>query len=273
MKLKNKKIIAIIIFLGLSFVFVGSLVNLALAEDSSASWDQYVPLAPLPGTTQGDCVTDKNGNVSGCTTDIQTYLPGIFKLAIGIAGVLAVLMIIIGGVEYITTDAIQGKSEGKARIQNALWGLVLVLVSWILLYTINPKLTVFNLNVEKTTVADTNNNSNSNGDYSGTGAALTSDEETTSYENGDGYTVSKHTATTNYEDGTYSYVITETYTDKNGDIYTTKTTKDKDDAFSTTRKVQRKGTDYDESLSDDDEAVQEIDIPEEIDWSSEPIAI
>lgn len=273
MKLKNKKIIAIMIFLGLSFVFGGSLTDFALAENTSTSWDQYTPLAPLPGTTQGECVTDKNGKVSDCTTDIQTYLPGIFKLAIGIAGVLAVLMIIIGGVEYITTDAIQGKSEGKARIQNALWGLVLVLVSWILLYTINPKLTVFNLNVEKTTVADTNNNSDSNGDYSGTGAALTNDEETSSYKNGDGYTVSKHTSTTNYEDGTYSYVITETYTDKNGDIYTTKTTKDKNDVFSTTKKVQRKGTDYDESLSDDDEAVQEIDIPEEIDWSSEPIAI
>lgn len=143
MKLKNKKIIAIIIFLGLSFGFLGSLSGFALAEDSSTSWDQYTPLAPLPGTT----------NEEG-TTDIQTYILGIFKLAIGIAGVLSVLMIIIGGVEYITTDAIQGKSDGKARIQNALWGLVLVLVSWILLYTINPKLTVFNLNVETTT--DTN---------------------------------------------------------------------------------------------------------------------
>src|SRR3989338_2000735 len=149
MNFKNKKIIATMIFFGISFFFGGNLSNFVFAEDSSESWDQYTPLAPLPGTT----------NEEG-ETDIQTYIPGIFKLAIGIAGVLAVLMIIIGGVEYITTDAIQGKSEGKARIQNALWGLVLVLVSWILLYTVNPKLTVFNLNVETTTSNQTSGSGN-----------------------------------------------------------------------------------------------------------------
>ena len=140
MNFKNKKIIATMIFFGISFFFCWNLNNFVFAEESSESWGQYTPLAPLPGTT----------NEEG-TTDIQTYLPGVFNLAIGIAGVLAVLMIIIGGVQYITTDAIQGKSEGKERIRNALWGLVLVLVSWILLYTINPKLTVFNLNIEKST--------------------------------------------------------------------------------------------------------------------------
>lgn len=158
MKYKSKKIIAIMIFLGISFIFGGSLNNFVFAQDSSESWDQYTPLAPLPGTTSGDCVKDEDGKISDCTTDIQTYLPGVFKLAIGIAGVLAVLMIIIGGVQYITTDAIQGKSEGKERIQNALWGLVLVLVSWILLYTINPKLTVFNLNIEKSTSEELDTN-------------------------------------------------------------------------------------------------------------------
>ncbi|MEK9181989.1 MAG: pilin [Patescibacteria group bacterium] len=156
MRFKNKKIIAIIISLGLGFVVFGSLAGFALAENTSTSWDEYTPLAPLPGTT----------NEEG-TTNIQTYIPGIFKLAIGIAGVLAVLMIIIGGVEYITTDAIQGKSEGKERIQNALWGLVLVLVSWILLYTINPKLTDFNLNVETTTSTNQDGEqTNESDDYS-----------------------------------------------------------------------------------------------------------
>ena len=149
MKNKTKKILAVVIFLGLCAFNIGILTHSVSAQSASNSWDKYTPLAPLPGTT----------NEEG-ETDIQTYIPGIFKLAIGIAGVLAVLMIIIGGVEYITTDAIQGKSEGKARIQNALWGLVLVLVSWILLYTVNPKLTVFNLNVETTTSNQTSGSGN-----------------------------------------------------------------------------------------------------------------
>ena len=161
MKNKTKKILAVVVFLGLCAFNIGILTHSVSAQSASNSWDEYTPLAPLPGTT----------NEEG-KTDIQTYIPGIFKLAIGIASVLAVLMIIIGGVEYITTDAIQGKSDGKARIQNALLGLVLVLVSWILLYTINPKLTVFNLNVETTTSeqtsgsGDTTGNTNEDTGYS-----------------------------------------------------------------------------------------------------------
>lgn len=226
MKLKNKKIIAIIIFLGLSFIAGRVLINSALAEDASNSWDQYTPLAPLPGTTQ-DCVTDEKGNIN-CTTDIQTYVPGIFKLAIGIAGVLAVLMIIIGGVEYITTDAIQGKSDGKARIQNALRGLVLVLVSWILLYTINPKLTVFNLNVEKTTSETNYNEDTSDNPYINEGESATELEQT----KGSSSSVNKFK-----QGGSNS--------SENDDVFMRPITPEID--------------------------VPEI--PEEIDWSSEPIAI
>lgn len=160
MKLKNKKTTTIITFIVLCLIVFAGSFSLTVASGvtgswkEESSWNEYVPMAPLPGTTRGECVTNKKGKVSGCATDIQTYMPGVFNLAIGIAGVLAVLMIIIGGVQYITTDAIQGKSEGKERIQNALLGLVLVLVSWILLYTINPKLTVFDLNVDTTTNTD-----------------------------------------------------------------------------------------------------------------------
>ena len=239
MRHKSKKIILTLVFFGLSSFALGSSTDIVLATGITGTWDEYTPLAPLPGTT----------NEKG-TTDIQTYIPGVFNLAIGIAGVLAVLMIIIGGVEYVTTDAIQGKSEGKARIQNALCVLVIVLVSWILLYTINPKLTVFNLNIEKSTVAEESEGL-STGEYAGTGAALTSEEETTSSKNAEGYATSKHTATTKYEDGTESYTITETYTDKDGNFYTTKTTKDKNDVFSTKSTVQYAGEDTDTTLSED----------------------
>lgn len=151
MKFSIKKTFSRLLFVGLALIILGGWYNFTLAvdDDSSENNDKkgYTTLAPLPGTTQ-DCATDKNGEIN-CTTDLQTYLPGVFNLTIGIAGVLAVLMILIGGVEYITTDAIQGKHDGKQRINNALWGLVLVLVSWILLRTINPKLTVFDLTIKE----------------------------------------------------------------------------------------------------------------------------
>ena len=55
------------------------------------------------------------------------------------------MMIAFGGIQYMSTDAIHGKSEGRERITYALMGLLLVLFSWILLNTINPDILSFNL--------------------------------------------------------------------------------------------------------------------------------
>jgi hypothetical protein len=60
-------------------------------------------------------------------------------------------MIVIGGFQYISTDAIQKKSEGKERIKNAVLGLVLVISAWLILATINPNLLNINLNIESVT--------------------------------------------------------------------------------------------------------------------------
>jgi hypothetical protein len=80
-------------------------------------------------------------------------LPGVFNLLISLAAVFAVLMIVIGGFQYMSTDAIQGKSAGRERIKNAIFGLILVLGAYLILYTINPKLLELNLSVDSVTVA------------------------------------------------------------------------------------------------------------------------
>ncbi len=103
---------------------------------------QYCLLEPLPLG---------NGEFSGITneTDLGTYLGVIFKVILGIIGVLAVVMIIVGGVQYMTTDAIGGKESGKETIGNAIAGLVLALSSWLILNTINPDLVSFKLNIKE----------------------------------------------------------------------------------------------------------------------------
>ena len=68
------------------------------------------------------------------------YINGLLTFGIGLATVLAVLMITIGGFQYITTDSFMQKSEGKKRIQDSLMGLGLILVSYLLLGTINSDL-------------------------------------------------------------------------------------------------------------------------------------
>jgi|SRR3989344_2088902 len=97
----------------------------------------YAVLAPLPGV----------GDSGGGTTTLQKYIPAIFKLAIGLSVVAAVLLIVIGGIQYITTDAIQGKSQGKERIKNAIIGLVFIIAAWLILATINPNLLTLNLDI------------------------------------------------------------------------------------------------------------------------------
>ncbi|MEI7777175.1 MAG: pilin [bacterium] len=100
----------------------------------------YTPLAQVP-------VLGTSINVGGAT-DLGNYLQKIFAIGIGVAAGLAVIMIVVGGIEYMSTDAIGGKEEGKDRITSALWGLLLALTSWLILNTINPALLNMNLKVD-----------------------------------------------------------------------------------------------------------------------------
>jgi len=122
----------------------------------------YVPLEPLPGTVTGPLcdpnnpfITDPNNPANtipnpNCTTNISTYIPSLFVLLIALAGGLAVIMIVVGGIQYLSTDAVSGKSEGKERITNALVGLLLAIAAYIILNTVNPQILQFNLKIPGT---------------------------------------------------------------------------------------------------------------------------
>ncbi|MEK7471201.1 MAG: pilin [Patescibacteria group bacterium] len=102
--------------------------------------ENYNLLAPLPktdGTTMSSYPT-QDGNLS-------VYLNLMIKLFIGICAVLAVIMIVMGGIEYMTSELPGMKSEGKERIRNAIFGLLLALGAWTLLNTINPNLLKTNI--------------------------------------------------------------------------------------------------------------------------------
>jgi hypothetical protein len=72
---------------------------------------------------------------------ISVYLAAMFKLGVGAAAVLAVIMIMIGGFIWIAAGGDAGKiSKAKAMIKNAVVGLILSLGSFIFLQTVNPDL-------------------------------------------------------------------------------------------------------------------------------------
>src|SRR3989338_5520222 len=71
---------------------------------------------------------------------IGTLLNGIFQLAIAFGAIAAVLMLVIGGFQYMTQDAVGGQKEARARIQGAVLGLILLLLSYLILFVINPEI-------------------------------------------------------------------------------------------------------------------------------------
>jgi hypothetical protein len=109
-----------------------------LAADTST----YTPLAPLPcisGT--GSCTSAGKTVSSGSlltTVDFKTYIQYAFNFLIAVAAVAAVFEIVWGGFEYMTTDAVNNKTEGRERVVHAVEGLLMVLCSYLILKTINP---------------------------------------------------------------------------------------------------------------------------------------
>jgi len=70
-----------------------------------------------------------------------SYFERLYEIGVGLAGVLAVLFIVIGGLEYIASAANpSAKESAKKRIWAAIGGLLLALASYLILQTINPAL-------------------------------------------------------------------------------------------------------------------------------------
>lgn len=88
------------------------------------------------------------GDIDYSRTDLTfgAYLNEIFKLSLTIGAVLAVIMLVYGGFEYMTGTKAGDKKSGLDRIRNAIIGLVLLLSVYIVLFQINPcilQITVF----------------------------------------------------------------------------------------------------------------------------------
>src|SRR3989339_1999074 len=94
---------------------------------------------PIPG------VTDKCGylcDVNGDSrADVVDYVIMVYKFLVGLAGVVAVIMIMLGGYRWIFAMGNSARIAGaKETIFSAIIGLVLALISVQLLETINPRL-------------------------------------------------------------------------------------------------------------------------------------
>jgi len=114
----------------------------------------YVLLAPLPDPNNpGKNLNSDGGFYPSDTNSLGRYLNLMIKIIIGLSAVMAGVMIVIGGMEYMTSELISSKEEGKKRIQGALLGLLLALGAYALLFTINPDLLNSDVAIPDATVA------------------------------------------------------------------------------------------------------------------------
>ncbi len=98
------------------------------------------------------------------TTGIAKYIKTIYHYAIGVVGILAAVVLMFGGVLWLTAGGNPSRIENaKAWIGSSLAGLVIALASYGILYTLNPSLVNFhtkqlkmakNFGVEKDCVSD-----------------------------------------------------------------------------------------------------------------------
>lgn len=132
----NKKIISIF-----SYILIG--LNIVLPKISSAACKEGVGAdgkfvyCSLEPKAFGDTLTT--------APNLSSFLSQVFSFGLAIASALAVIMIVWGGVQIMLSDSVFNKEEGKNKIWGAIWGLLLALVSWLILYIINPDILNFKL--------------------------------------------------------------------------------------------------------------------------------
>lgn len=115
-------------------------ITLAQGNPTNNIAPTYSPLEPLP-CIESSTVRCPGGNGALQTeVNFQQYLQQTFNLLIALSSAAAVFMIVWGGFQYMTTDSWKGKADGLKKAKDALLGLLLILTSFILLRTIDPRL-------------------------------------------------------------------------------------------------------------------------------------
>lgn len=108
----------------------------------------------LPGLVlaAGTGYVPLEGSVTGGqnVANFGDYLKRVYEIGITITIVLAVLYLVIGGFGYMTSStSITDKEGAKSKMTNAILGLLLALLSYVILNTVSPQFTKFSLNISE----------------------------------------------------------------------------------------------------------------------------
>lgn len=96
-----------------------------------------VPLSISQAQSRDYGLNDVRGNFQGGVLTNSSSVPqligNIIKILLGIAGAIAVLFVLIGGFQYMTSAGNEKQAEGgKTNIFNALIGIVIIILSYVI---------------------------------------------------------------------------------------------------------------------------------------------
>ncbi|MFA4942657.1 MAG: pilin [Patescibacteria group bacterium] len=136
----NKKInLGLLLLLMTIIIGVGWGVNKAQALNTDPII--FTPQVTIPGSS-----FQKNSQLSlaSDTGPIAEYISAIYNYGVGIVGIVAALMLMLGGIIWLTAAGSSSKiEEAKSIIGSSLTGMALVITAVILLQTVNPDLVSF----------------------------------------------------------------------------------------------------------------------------------
>ena len=134
----NHLIITLVLLIG---VFIVSAPDVFAQTQS----EEYKLIENIPGV-QGKIEDARANGDTRNVAVLKGYAQGVFQIATWIVAIAALLMIVVGGFIYLTSAGNQSQTNrAKEIIRDALYGLLVVLFSVLLLQTINPDLVRINL--------------------------------------------------------------------------------------------------------------------------------
>ncbi|MFA4990645.1 MAG: pilin [Candidatus Paceibacterota bacterium] len=129
------------IFLFVSFLAVPTALIFAQSTSSTSTWSL---LGPKEG--QGGCMEIELPYIPRCGATPASYLSGLYRLALVLGVLAALIMIVIAGITYATSgDNASKQKEARGQIKDAIIGLVILFASVLILNTINPALVSMSL--------------------------------------------------------------------------------------------------------------------------------
>jgi len=100
---------------------------------------------PTVKLSQVSCVTDETGAYTCSIPWLGEYISGIYNYALSIAGILAAIVLMAGGVLWLVSGGDASRiTQAKELIVGSVSGLIILMASYVILYQVNPDMVKFN---------------------------------------------------------------------------------------------------------------------------------